>query len=130
MAAKSSALAKTKPQAKSRIGNGKALLDGVDGRSVLMRRVREILAQLTVDMGGDPSEAKMIIARRATTIAVWCEAQEALLANGNEFDISEFTTATNALRRLLADIGLERKAKDITPTLEKYLSQQYSEAAE
>jgi hypothetical protein len=91
-----------------------------------MRRYKEILGALINDMGGDPSEAKSIIARRASTLAVWCEAVEADLANGKVIDIAEFTTATNALRRLLTDIGLERKARDITPTLRSYLSENYA----
>ncbi|WP_202354062.1 hypothetical protein [Mesorhizobium sp. 113-3-3] len=106
-----------KPQGRSRIGNGKDLLPGVNGRSSIMRRYREIYGQLVSDMGGDPSEAKSIIAKRSTTLAIWCEEAEASMANGGDIDISEFTTATNALRRLLADIGLERRARDITPSL-------------
>lgn len=60
-----------KPSARSRVSNGKDLfLDGVDGRSVLARRYRDILAQLVSDVGGDPSEAQSLIVRRATTLAV------------------------------------------------------------
>lgn len=118
-----------KPQGRSRIGNGKDLLPGVNARSTTMRRYREIYAQLVRDMGGDPSEAKSIIAKRSTTLAIWCEDVEARMANGGDIDIGEFTTATNALRRLLADIGLERKARDITPTLEQYLRENHGEAA-
>lgn len=92
-----------------------------------MRRYKEILAQLVADMGGDPSEAKSIIARRASTLAVWCEQAEADMANGEDLDVATFTTAANALRRLLTDIGLERQARDITPTLRDYVSKNYSE---
>ena len=118
-----------KPQAGTSVGNGKDILPGVDGRSVAMRRYKEILGQLVRDMGGDPSEAKSIIAKRSATLAVWCENAEADMANGLPIDIGEFTTATNALRRLLTDIGLERKARDITPTLQQYLAQNRGEAA-
>lgn len=113
-----------KPQAGTRVGNGKDILAGLDHRSVVMRRYREILSQLVTDMGGDPSEAKSIIAKRSATLAVWCEQAEATMAEGGDINIGEFTTATNALRRLLVDIGLERKAKDITPTLKQYLEGQ------
>ena len=44
------------------------------------------------------------------------------MANGKDIDIAEFTTATNALRRLLADLGLERRQRDLTPSLEGYLA--------
>ena len=110
------------PTNRSRVTNGKGLfLENVDGRSALARRYRDILGQLTSDLGSDPSEAQSLIARRAVTLAVWCEQAEAELANGAELDIGTFTTAANAMRRLLNDLGLERRARDITPTLSKYL---------
>ena len=111
-----------KPQACSRVSNGSAtFLDGVDGRSVLARRYRDILAELVRDLGGDPSGAQAAIARRAATLCVWCETAEATMAAGGEIDIAEFTTAANAMRRLLCDLGLERRARDITPTLPDYI---------
>jgi hypothetical protein len=92
----------------------------VDGRSAFARRYRDILAQLVSDLGGDPSEAQSLIARRAATLAVWSEQAEAQLASGVELDIGEFTTAVNALRRLLCDLGLERRMRDVT-SLATYL---------
>lgn len=100
--------------ARSRVSNGKQLFLGGDGRGVAVRRYRDILAALVSDLGGDPSEAQAIIARRAATLAVWCEQAESDMAGGNAIDIGAFTTATNALRRLLADLGLERRMRDIT----------------
>lgn len=117
----SSAVTQAKPTGRSRIGNGKALLPDVDGRSAAMRRYKEILAQLTADMGGDPSEAQTMIARRAATLAVWCESAEADMARGAAFDIASFTTAANSLRRLLADLGLERRPRDVTPTVRDFI---------
>jgi hypothetical protein len=112
-----------KPSARSRVSNGKDLfLEGVDGRSAIARRYRDILAQLVSDLGGDPSEAQTIIVRRATTLAVWCEQAEGEAASGKPLDIGEYTTATNTLRRLLNDLGLERRMRDITPTIDAYLT--------
>jgi hypothetical protein len=65
--------------------------------------------------------AQHLIARRAATLAVWCEQEEAVLAGGGKFNIGEYTTAANSLRRLLADLGLERRMKDITPSVDAYL---------
>jgi hypothetical protein len=41
---------------------------------------------------------------------------------GGVLDLAEFTTAANSLRRLLSDLGLERRARDITPSLSQYLT--------
>jgi hypothetical protein len=115
-------IARLKPEARSRISNGSAtFLPGTDGRSAIARRWRDIAQALASDLGGDPSEAQALIARRAASLAVWCEQCEAGLAQGGALDIMQFTTATNALRRLLADLGLERRAREITPTLAEYL---------
>jgi len=94
----------------------------VHGRSVLARRYRDILAQRSAISAAIPSEAQSIIARRATTLAVWCEQTEAKAAAGEALNVTEFTTATNALRRLLNDLGLERRMRDITPTIDAYLA--------
>jgi hypothetical protein len=93
----------------------------VDGRSAVARRYRDLLAEFISDLGGDPSGAQTAIARRAAALCVSCEQAEAELAAGNKIDIAEFTTAANAMRRLLVDLGLERKARDVTPSIHKYL---------
>jgi hypothetical protein len=46
---------------------------------------------------------------------------EAASAAGGALDVGEFTTATNTLRRLLNDLGLERWMRDITPSIDAYL---------
>ena len=119
------ATAKRPANNRSRVSNGKELfLDGVDGRSALARRYRDVLAQIISDIGGDPSEAQGLIARRAATLAVWCEQEEVGLASGGTFNIGEYTTAANTMRRLLADLGLERRMRDITPSIDSYLAKQ------
>jgi hypothetical protein len=105
------------PRTRSRVSNGSAtFLEEVDGRSVLARRYRDILRQLVADLGGEPSEAQSVLAKRAATIATWCELAEARMARGEPLNIVEFTTAANALRRLLADLfpGLERRMRDVS----------------
>ena len=66
----------------------------------------------------DPTEAQGIIARRAATLAVWCEQAELGLARGEKLDIGEHATATNTLRRLLLDLGLERRMRADKPAID------------
>jgi hypothetical protein len=80
-----------------------------------------LVRAFTTDIGGDPTEAQKQLIRRASSLSTWCEAQEVQLANGKDIEIGPLTTAANSLRRILQDIGLERKARDITPTLDSYL---------
>ena len=108
---------------RSKVTNGKTLFPTpVDGRSATFRRFRDILAELSSDMGGDPTEAQTQLARRAAALAAWCEQEEARFVLGEEFDVAAYGTAANTLRRLLSTIGLERKARDITPTIGSYLA--------
>ncbi|WP_220149774.1 hypothetical protein [Sphingomonas aracearum] len=106
------------------------VLSGVDGRSLEARRYREILAALVSDMGGDPSEAQEQIARRAAMLAIWCEGQDTAAALGTPIDVAAYTTASNALRRLLETLGLKRVPRDITPTLAEYAARRAAEKAQ
>lgn len=90
-------------------------LKDLDGRTAAAQRFRELVRDYSLDLGGDPSTAQEAIIHRAVSIQVWCEAEEAQYATTGKLDIGTFTTASNALRRLLSDIGLERQSKDITP---------------
>ncbi|KZC82512.1 hypothetical protein AYR46_03905 [Sphingobium yanoikuyae] len=118
-----------KPEARTRVGNGSVVLQGVDARSITFRRYREILASLIADMGGDPTEAQSQIARRAASLSIWCEDQDTAAANGTPIDIGAYTTASNSLRRLLESLGLERKQRNVTPTIAEYAAQKAAEKA-
>ncbi|MER8654410.1 hypothetical protein [Mesorhizobium sp. M0847] len=122
-----------KSRQRSRVGNGTDLLPDIDGRSAIARRIRELLAEFVKDMGGDPSSPKLVIAKRAAVLSAWCESAESKMAKADEafeaLDIASYTTAINSLRRLLTDIGLERKAKDITGSLNDYVRKNYGAAA-
>jgi hypothetical protein len=97
MPSDSSAPARAKPEARSRVTNGRStFLECADGRSVVARRYRDI-AQPVSDIGGDASEAQSIICRRAATLAVWAEQAESAMAGGNPLNIQSFITAVNTL---------------------------------
>jgi len=117
-----SQLAPPKPQAGTRKGNGAVMLAGVDGRTTQARRFKEIFTNIAQDMGGDPTEAQKAIAARAATLAVWCEQAEVEFASGGELDVATYSTVSNAMRRLLTDLGLERRSRDVTPSLSDYIA--------
>jgi len=110
------------PEFRTRRGTGAVTLAGVDGRSMMARRFREITTGIETDLGGDLTEAQKHVVARAACLACWCEEREADLANGLDFDVLQYSTVSNALRRLLADLGLERKARDVTPDLQSYIA--------
>ena len=109
------------PEFSTRRGTGAVVLAGVDGRSLMARRFREIVTGIEQDLGGDLSEAQKHLLARAATLAVWSEARETDLANGIDFDAVQYATISNAMRRLLSDLGLERRARDVT-SLSDYIA--------
>lgn len=110
------------PEFRTRRGTGAVTLAGVDGRSMMARRFREITTGIESDLGGDLTEAQKHLTARAACLACWCEEREADLANGLDFDVLQYSTVSNAMRRLLSDLGLERRARDVTPDLQAYIA--------
>jgi hypothetical protein len=109
-----------KPQARSRVSNGSAVLPGVDGRSTWVRRLRDLMGLHLSDLGGDDavSEAERSIIRRVATLTVELERLEAGFAvagkaQPDQLDLYQRTA--NSLRRLLEAIGLQRRSRDVTP---------------
>jgi hypothetical protein len=118
-----------KSRQRSRVTNGSVLLPGIDGRSVWVRRCKDIITSHLSDLGGEEntSEAERSIIRRASVITVELESLEARFAAAGEASAEELDlyqrTAGN-LRRLLEAVGLQRRAKQVTPTVGEYLRQE------
>jgi hypothetical protein len=115
-----------KPSARSRVTNGRELLPGVDGRSLWVRSFRDVPSLHLSDLGGadNVSEAEKAIARRAACLIVELEQLEVKFAMAGEakgWQIDRYQRLANTLRRLLEAWGLQRRPKDVTPTLQEYL---------
>ncbi len=118
-------LARRKPEARSRVGNGKTLLPMVDGRSATARRFKDLVEDIAADLGGKDhlSEGQRQLIRRAAMLSAESERMEALAARGEaEFDIDLYGMICDRLGRLFGRLGLERKSKDVTPDLRSYLA--------
>lgn len=108
---------------RSRITNGSALLPGVDGRSAWIRRAKDLISLHLADIP-DASTAERSLIRRACVMTVELERIEqrfALAAEASADDLDLYQKTSNSLRRLLESIGLERRAKNVTPSLHEYL---------
>jgi hypothetical protein len=124
MPVESLALAPRKATARSRVSNGRDVLPDVDGRSVVARRYRDILAALASDQGGADhmSEARVQLCRRFAALAVQAEQMEAALARGEPIDLQQHALLASTLVRLASRIGVDRVPHDVTPTLSEYLA--------
>ena len=91
--------------------------------ALVARRFRDLVHQVTQDLGGPDalSENQRQIIRRIASMSVWCESEEAKMADGAEIDIDKFQRTSNSLRRFCETIGLTRVAKDVELDLKAYL---------
>ncbi len=119
----SNRLAPRKAVARSRVTNGVDVLPNVDGRSLIARRYRDVAAQIVADMGGIErcSEARLQLIRRFAAAAVLAEQLEARLARGENIDVSEFSVLASTAVRIPQRLGLERRAKNVVPSLRDYV---------
>ena len=90
---------------RSRITNGSALLPGVDGRSVIARRYRDLVEALTAEQAGPLLEADHLRIRIAASMQVHVEDLTARLAKGQDVPIEEMTRAGNGAIRALASLS-------------------------
>ena len=90
---------------------------------MIYRRFRDIASQIATDQGGleQLSEARLQLVRRFAAAAVLAEQLEADLANGQEINIERHALLCSTLTRLAQRIGIDRRAKNITPSLGDYL---------
>jgi hypothetical protein len=108
---------------RSKVTNGKQLLPGLDMRSAMARRFKDITSAIYIDQGGEDrcSESRKQLIRRFAAAAVIAEQMESRLANGHQINITEHAQLSSTLVRIAQRIGINRHAKDITPALPDYL---------
>jgi hypothetical protein len=104
------AKAPRKPQARSRITNGKSSV-AADGRTIWVRRLRDLIEAHEQDLGGTDtlSQAQRSLVRRAATLSVELERMEATFATAGKItseDLDSYQRASNTLRRHLEVLGL------------------------
>jgi hypothetical protein len=118
--------ARAKDPQRSRVTNGSALLPGVDGRGAWVRRAKDLFTLHLADLGGEDnvSEAERALLRRAVTLTVELERREAMFAQVGAADdqaLAIYQTTVNTLRRTLEALGLQRRPRDVGPTLGQIL---------
>lgn len=113
---------------RSWVTNANALFIALNDRdSPWSRRLRDLISLHASDLGGPDaiSESEKALVRRAAMLTLQLELMEQKWAiNGGEASAKQldaYQRASGALRRILRDLGLKRRAKDVTPTLSDIL---------
>ena len=87
--------------------------------SAWARRFHDLVVGHIQDAGGRDmlSEAQFALCKRAAGLECELEQMEGRMSQGIEVDLDRYGRAASHLRRILESLGLERKPKDIGPTL-------------
>jgi hypothetical protein len=95
----------------------------LDGRTAAYKSAQSLRNAIAADLGGADTLSAMqqAIVNNAAMLGAMLENIAARYLAGEVVDYAQFATLANSMRRLLADLGLERKAHDISPDLRTYL---------
>jgi hypothetical protein len=123
-----------KPLNRPRKGSQKTkllTLADLDRRTAAYKRTCAIISSLQADLGGADrlSCAQLQLIQRAAMLGAILEDQESRWLAGEPIDPGAYATLSNAQRRLLADLALERRARDVTPTLREHLARKAADRA-
>lgn len=98
-------------------------LSDLDGRTTAARAAFALRNAIAADLGGQEQLTAMqaAVVNSAALLGAMLENLGAQYLAGEKIDHARYATLANAQRRLLADLGLERRAKDVTPGLRDYV---------
>lgn len=112
-----------KTHGRSRLSNNAEALIGVDMRTMIGRRYKDLVRAIISDQGGQDrlAEARIQLIRRFAGIGCLAEAAEARMALGQSFDVGEYIALASTMSRIAARIGISRTAKDAI-SLHEYIT--------
>jgi hypothetical protein len=104
---------------RSAITSGRQLFVQGNPNSAWSRRFQDLVIGHVSDAGGFDvlSEAQLSLIKRCASIECELERLDARLSAGEEVDLDSYGRAASHLRRLFETLGVERKQRDVTPTL-------------
>jgi hypothetical protein len=96
---------------RSRVSNRTRLLEGVDGRSALARRYRDICQAYETDAGGVIPEADRDLIRQAASLTLRAEQMAASLVRGEDINNDELVRISSTAKRLIETIRVKADAR-------------------
>jgi hypothetical protein len=96
----------------------------LDRRSVPFLRYESIRCGIIADLGGEDAvtTAQAQMADRAAFISMKLEMLQIADLSGGEIDLQRYGELVDRGRRSFETIGLERRARDLTPTVDQYVA--------
>jgi hypothetical protein len=117
MATTSTQLVSMPASSRSAKTNGRRRFVDGDGRGPWARRWRDLQSLYADDLGGMSalSEFQLGLVGTAATLRCELEKLEGRLSVGEAVDLDQFGRLAGHYRRIVETLGIERRAKDVTP---------------
>src|SRR4051812_42094627 len=108
---------------KSKVTNGRWVLDGVDMRSPAGRRFRDLCDAFEKEAGCNLTEVEKGLVRQAAALTLRSEQMQTLLVNGEPVDGDQLIRLTGTAKRILEAIGAKaaKRKPSNEPDLDEYL---------
>lgn len=113
----------------SKSTNDPRFVHGVDGRSKLMRRRRDLIALFVAELGGDVSATGMLEVIRAADATAIAENYRARALRGEAIVLDDLVRLENAATRAVKALGNKRQPRDAGPTLAEIIAEHEGAAA-
>jgi hypothetical protein len=111
--------------------NGRRRFVEGDGRGPWARRWRDLQELYADDLGGMSALSEFQVGLVGTAATLRCELEklEGRLSMGEAVDLDQFGRLAGHYRRICETLGIERKQRDVTPSLHDYLQRIAEEEA-
>ncbi|ACE89484.1 hypothetical protein RHECIAT_CH0000491 [Rhizobium etli CIAT 652] len=109
---------------RSAISNGSWLLDGVDNRSALGRRYRDLCMSFADDLGGAASlnEPQRALVRQVAAVTVESEKLQAAIVKGEPVDAENLVRLNNLQARLMKQLDIKPRGTKPKRSLQDLLA--------
>ena len=99
-------------------------LDGVDRRTAAYRETKQLIAEIETDLGGSEhiSAMERQMVQHGAVLGAIAADMETKYLMGRHIDLVQLCTVLNAQRRAFDAIGYRRRQRDVTPSLESFLT--------
>lgn len=103
----------TSSRNRSAISNGSWRLEGVDSRSALGRRFRDLCVSFASDLGGDATlnEPQRALIRQVAAVTVESEKLQASIVRGESVDPENLVRLNNLQARLVKQLDIKPKGQ-------------------
>ncbi len=109
---------------RSAVTNGRKRFVVGSGNSAWARRQRDLEALYIDDLGGAAqlTAIKAGLVQTCATLRTELEQAEGRLSQGEAVDLEQYARVASHYRRLCESLGLERRKRDVVPTVEAYVA--------